>query len=128
MILFLKKMVYSTIIIMIVSFFPFLSSDSKYLYEILSAFSISISNAVVGYYLVSISINKPDSEFYSFVFGGMLLRMIVVFGFSIYIIKGEFVSMIPYMLFLILFYTIHQWIEITSWIKDLPLKKIDLKT
>ena len=79
-------------------------------------------------YLQSVEFTKKtDSEFYSYVYGGMLIRMIVVFGFSIFMIKREFVSTTPYMLFLILFYTLHQWVEISSWLKELPGKKVNLK-
>ena len=73
------------------------------------------------------SINKSDVEFYKFVYGGMLIRMIVVFGFSIYIISNNFVLKTPYMLYLLLFYVIHQWIEISGWLKELPNQEVQLK-
>ena len=81
---------------------------------------------VVGYYLALNAINKSDPEFYKLVFGGMLIRMAVLFGVSIYLILSNFVSATPYMLFLILFYVIHQWTEITSWLQELPIKKAQL--
>ena len=123
---FIKKIFYSTILIILISINPLFTWVNAYSYEILYAFTISLINAIVGYYLVAISINKADPEFYSYVYGGMLIRMIFVFGFSIYIIKNNFVLMTPYMLFLMLFYTIHQWIEISSWLKNLPTKKIHI--
>ena len=83
---FLKKIFFINMIMIIVGIFPFLSWGKGYWVEILCAFSISLINAIVGYYLVLNSINKPNAEFYKFVYGGMLVRMAVVFGFSIFII------------------------------------------
>ena len=125
---FIKRLFYSTLLIVILGIFPFLSLENNFLIEIAYSFLISLINAIVGYYLVLMSIDKPDGEFYTYVYGGMLARMFVVFAFSIYIIKNGFVSMTPYMLFLILFYTIHQWVEISSWLKEIPAKKIQLNS
>ena len=123
---FIKKIFYSTLLIILLGVFPILSMENKFFIEISYSFSISLINAIVGYYLVLMSIDKPDGEFYTYAYGGMLARMFVVFAFSIYMIKNGFVSMTPYMLFLILFYTIHQWVEISSWLKEIPAKKIQL--
>ena len=128
MLAFIKKLFYSTLLISILGIFPFLTLENKFIVEITYSFLISLINAVIGYYLVLISIDRPDGEFYTYVYGGMLVRMFVVFSFSIYMIKGDYVLMVPYMLFLILFYTIHQWIEISSWLKVLPAKKMKLNS
>ena len=128
MVEFLKKIFFINMIMIIVGIFPFLSWGKGYWFEILCAFSISLINAIVGYYLVLNSINKPNAEFYKFVYGGMLVRMAVVFGFSIFMILNGFVLKTPYMLFLILFYVIHQWTEISGWLKDLPGRKVQLNS
>tara|TARA_B100000686_G_C16624563_1_gene881108 strand:- start:516 stop:902 length:387 start_codon:yes stop_codon:yes gene_type:complete len=125
---FLKKIFFINMIMIIVGIFPFLSWGKGYWVEILCAFSISLINAIVGYYLVLNSINKPNAEFYKFVYGGMLVRMAVVFGFSIFMILNGFVLKTPYMLFLISFYVIHQWTEISGWLKDLPGRKVQLNS
>jgi len=128
MVEFFKKIFFINIIMIIVGIFPFLSWGKGYWFEILCAFSISLINAIVGYYLVLNSINKPNAEFYKFVYGGMLVRMAVVFGFSIFIILNGFVLKTPYMLFLISFYVIHQWTEISGWLKELPGRKVKLNS
>ena len=125
---FIKKLFYSTLLIILLGVFPLLNMENKFFIEISYSFLISLINAIVGYYLVLMSIDKPDGEFYTYVYAGMLARMFVVFTFSIYIIKNDFVAMTPYMLFLILFYTIHQWVEISSWLKEIPTKKIQLNS
>ena len=125
---FLKKIFFSTIILALIGIFPFLSWGKEYVFELFCAFSISLINAIVGYYLVIKSINKSDVEFYKFVYGGMLIRMMVVFGFSIYIISNNIVFKTPYMLYLIFFYVIHQWIEISGWLKELPNQEVQLKS
>ena len=128
MLAFIKKLFYSTLLIGILGVFPFLTLENKFIVEITYSFLISLINAIIGYYLVLISIDRPDGEFYTYVYGGMLAGMFVVFSFSIYMIKSDYVLMVPYMLFLILFYTIHQWIEISSWLKVLPAKKMKLNS
>ena len=121
---FLKKLVYSTSFFMIILLF--FNFQYEYIVEFFYSFFVSLINVCVGYYLVKISIEKTNSEFYTYVYGGMLIRMILVFTFSIYLIKSNLVYTTPYMLFLIFFYTLHQWIEISSLLKEVPTKKIQL--
>ena len=128
MINFFIRILFSTIIIVLIGAFPFLSWATEYWFEAICAFSISLANAVTGYYLVLVSISKPDSEFYKLVYGGMLIRMAVIFGSSIFMISQGLVIMTPFMLFLMLFYVIHQWIEISGWLKELPTRKVGLNT
>ena len=111
-------------ILFLVGVFPFLLWWSKFWIELIVSFSISILNSFIGYYIVLISISKSDSEFYKNVYGSMLIRMLCLFGFSIYIIGNNFVLTIPYMLFFITFFVIHQWTEIFGWLNELPKHKI----
>tara|TARA_Y100001970_G_scaffold240464_1_gene303227 strand:+ start:660 stop:1040 length:381 start_codon:yes stop_codon:yes gene_type:complete len=115
-----------TTIIFFIVLFPVLSWGRLYLYEIFSAFSISIANVFLGYFLVINSFEKKTSEFYKTVYGGMLLRMLFIFSFSIFMINNGYLSSAPYMLSLIIFYIIHQWTEISFWIKDLKGKTIEI--
>ena len=119
-------MLISTIVIILVGIFPFLLWWKEYSLELLVAFSISLINVGVGYYLAIFSIDKPNSEFYKNVYGGMLIRMAAVFGFCIYFISKKIVMMKPFMLFFLFFYTLHQWIEISGWLKELPNRKAQL--
>ena len=123
---FIKKIFFSTIFIILIGFFPFLTWGQEYWFELLCAFSISSINALVGYYIALNYMDSSDSLFYKYVYGGMLIRMFVVFSFSIYIISINYVLTTPYMLFLLLFYVIHQWIEIFGWLKEFPNQKIQL--
>ena len=127
MFLFFKKILISTVILILIGAFPFLSWGVDFWLELLIAFSISLLNAIIGYYLVLISINKNNADFFKIVYGGMLIRMIFVFGFSIYLILNKFVATVPYMLFLMLFYVIHQWTEIAGWLKELPVQNMEFK-
>ena len=127
MFLFFKKILISTVILILIGAFPFLSWGVDFWLELLIAFSISLLNAIIGYYLVLISINKNNADFFKIVYGGMLIRMIFVFGFSIYLILNKFVATVPYMLFLMLFYVIHQWTEIAGWLRELPMRNMEFK-
>ena len=123
---FIKNILYSTVIILIVGIFPFLLWWKEFWIELSLAYFISLINAAFGYYFAIISIDKPDNDFYKNVYGGMLIRMLFVFGLSIFIITNNFVLMTPYMLFLLLFYVIHQWSEIFGWMKELPNTKVQI--
>tara|TARA_B100001123_G_C14424305_1_gene675991 strand:- start:68 stop:451 length:384 start_codon:yes stop_codon:yes gene_type:complete len=121
---FFKKLTIETLIIIVVGIFPFLSWGSEYWFEFLCAFSVSLLNAVVGYCLALYAISKTNSDFYRIVYGGMLVRMAFVLGFTIYMITQNFVEMIPFFLSLMIFYVIHQWTEIFGWLKELPTHKV----
>ena len=82
-------------------------------------------NAIIGYYLAISSFSKSDTDFYKMVYGGMLARMAFVLGFMIYMISNEFVSTIPFFLSMMVFYTIHQWTEISGWLKEIPQRKVN---
>ena len=64
---FIKRLFYSTLLIVILGIFPFLSLENNFLIEIAYSFLISLINAIVGYYLVLMSIDKPDGEFYKYI-------------------------------------------------------------
>lgn len=121
---FLKTLVIETVIILVIAFFPFLSWGKEYWFEFTIAFSVSLLNAIVGYYLAISSISKSNNTFYKIVYGGMLARMAFVLGFMIYMISNEFVSTIPFFLSMMVFYAIHQWTEISGWLKELPARKV----
>jgi len=123
---FLKTLAIETVIIFAVGFFPFLAWGSEYWFEFVCAFSISLLNALVGYYLAINAISKDNTDFYKMVYGGMLARMAFVLGFMIYMILNEYVAAIPFFISTMIFYTIHQWTEISGWLKELPSRKVSI--
>jgi len=126
MIKFSKFILIQTILIFFLGLFPFLYWGSSYSKEIVLAFSLSLGNIFLGYYLVIHSFNKKTSEFYKFVYGGMLFRMFFIFSFSIFMIHNGYLKSIPFILSLMCFYIIHQWTEISFWIKDLKGKPVEI--
>ena len=70
-----------TVIIFLLGLFPILSWGDSYLKEIIVAFSLSLLNAFMGYFLVLDSFSKKTSEFYKVVYGGMIIRMFFLFSF-----------------------------------------------
>ncbi len=125
MIRFLKILVIQTLVMLMVGFFPLLSWGKMYWFEFTCAFSISIVNAIIGYYLAISSFSKSNTDFYKMVFGGMLARMAFMLGFMLYMITNEYVSTIPFFLSTMVFYTIHQWTEISGWLKEFPQRKVN---
>ena len=126
MIKFSRFIFIQTVIIFLLGLFPILSWGESYLKEIISAFSLSAANMFLGYFLVINSFEKKTSEFYKMVYGGMLFRMLFLFSFSIFMINNGYLQSIPYMLSLIIFYVIHQWTEISFWLKELKGKTVEI--
>ena len=126
MIKFAKFILIQTIILFLLIVFPLLSFGNNYLMEFGSAFLLSSTNMFIGYYLVMHSFHKKTSEFYKFVYGGMLCRMFFLFSFSIFMITNDYLQSIPFILSLMFFYIIHQWTEISFWMKNLKGKTVEI--
>ena len=126
MIRFSKFILIQSIAIFFIALFPVLSWGEPYLKEISSAFMLSLANIFLGYYLVMQSFSKSSAEFYKTVYGGMLFRMIFLVSFSLFMINNGYLSAIPFMMFLVIFYVIHQWTEISFWLKDLKGRTIEI--
>ena len=45
-------------------------------------------------------------------------------GVTIYLFNINAVAEIPFFILFLIFYVIHQWTEISSWLKILPLRKV----
>ena len=126
MIKFSRFILIQTAVVFLLGLFPVISWGESYLKEILTAFSLSVANMFLGYYLVISSFEKKTSDFYKTVYGGMLFRMLFLCSFSIFMISNGHLQSIPYMLSLIIFYIIHQWTEISFWLKELKGKTVEI--
>ena len=126
MIKFSRFILIQTVIIFLLGLFPVLSWEESYLKEISIAFSLSLGNMFLGYYLVISSFQKTTSEFYKMVYGGMLFRMLFLCSFSIFMINNGYLQSIPYMLSLIIFYVIHQWTEISFWLREFNGRTVEI--
>lgn len=92
--------------------------------EFLLAFLLSSINAFTGYFLVMRSAEMINKDFTINVYGGMLVRLIFIIGATLYLNYYELVAMVPFFISLMIFYVIHQWMEITIWMKELPKYKV----
>ena len=126
MIKFSKFILIQTIVIFFIALFPVLSWGELYLKEISSAFLLSLSNVFIGYYLVATSFSKSTSDFYKIVYGGMFFRLFFIVSFSVFMINNDYLSAVPFMMSLVIFYVIHQWTEISFWLKDLKGKTVEI--
>jgi len=109
-----------TVVLIIIGLFPFLAWWTQYSRELLIAFGLSLLNATAGYLLAVHFFREKNTVFTKYVYGGMLVRMIFLIGFALYMISNGHVQSIPFFISFMFFYIIHQWTEITSWIKILP--------
>jgi len=121
--LFIKTVTIETAVLIIIGLFPFLAWWTQYSRELLIAFMISLLNATAGYHIAVRFFNEKAAVFNKFVYGGMLIRIIFLIGFALFMISREYVQSVPFFIALMFFYILHQWTEITSWIKVLPNQK-----
>ncbi len=122
--LFVKNWSLSTGVIIAVSIFPILIWGTEFMMEFLLAFLLSSINAFTGYFLVMRSAEMINKDFTINVYGGMLVRLIFIIGATLYLNYYELVAMVPFFISLMIFYVIHQWMEITIWMKELPKYKV----
>tara|TARA_B100001029_G_C14928619_1_gene376277 strand:+ start:430 stop:813 length:384 start_codon:yes stop_codon:yes gene_type:complete len=123
---FLKALFFGTCLILVVGIFPFLAWGLPYTSEILISFFLSLLNAIAGYILVLRNHGSEHNTFIINVYGGMLVRMAFVLGFSLYITMNGYLQTVPFFISLMIFYVIHQWTEISSWLKVLPSRKVQV--
>ncbi len=122
---FSKKIIIQTIIIFVVGIFPYLSWGGGIEKEIIIAFALSLLNCFVGYFIVLKSVHLNNAQFNKNVYGTMLIRLIFIVGATLYLINSGIVKMVPFFILLMVFYIVHQWTEITSWLKLLPSRKAE---
>ena len=120
---FVKIIIIETLIIIAIGIFPYVMWGQDHSNEILLAFALSLLNGFVGYAIVINSITLNNTLFYRNIFGGILVRICFLIGVTMYLIRINAVSEIPFFILLMTFYVIHQWTEISSWLKILPLRK-----
>ncbi|MEA1986681.1 MAG: ATP synthase subunit I [Candidatus Marinimicrobia bacterium] len=95
------------IIIIVIVFF-----GNEYLLDVSLAGIISLLNAIAGYLVFRILIKKEFHQMMKWIFRTILIRIAFMILFSYLLIHYEFVNSIPFILSLIVFYPIHQYIEI----------------
>jgi len=76
---FYKHIIVSSLIVFILGFYPVsvYVSDTQF-YSIISGYVLGLLNAIAGYYLNTMALNKSIKSFMVLVFGGMGLRMIFI--------------------------------------------------
>lgn len=87
-------------------------ADGNYYKEAYLAGGLSYLNAVAAYYLALRSIGRSYQSFIKSVFGGMAARILILAVTAIVLIKSGVVATIPFFLWLVLYYIMHQIIEI----------------
>ena len=124
---FFKVISLETILVIISGLVLFFYFEIQYWVEFSAAYSISLINAIIGYYLTVYAFPKSNKIFYRQVYLGMLLRMSAVLFISLFLIFKGYVQTTPFFFSLMLFYVIHQWTEIINWLKILPKQKVILE-
>jgi hypothetical protein len=110
---FLKYVLYASVIVLIISFYPvYLYLSPEQVKSILFGYLLSLLNILIGYALISNAFEKKQKSFMIIVFGGMGVRMLfvaVVLLILLYIARLEPVSLVSSVFF---FYFLFTSIEI----------------
>jgi hypothetical protein len=110
---FIKYVLYASIIVLIVSFYPVhVYASPLQLRSIIYGYLISLLNVIIGYTLISKGFDKKFKSFMVIVFGGMLVRMVfvaILLFILLYFAKLEPVSLVASVFF---FYFLFISIEI----------------
>ncbi|MCK5521200.1 MAG: hypothetical protein KAI81_08810 [Candidatus Marinimicrobia bacterium] len=114
--------IYLILVTIIVGLPSFLLYDGLYVKDAYTAALLSFCNAAVAYYLAVKSVGLSYQGFVKLVFGGMTIRILVMAVTAIVLIKSEVVATIPFFLCLVLYYIIHQIIEIGMLNRNMPGK------
>jgi hypothetical protein len=110
---FLKQVIYTSAAVLIIGIYPVWTyADRLQIYSIISGFIIGLLNAFIGYRLTALAFNKPVKKFMAIVFGGMGVRIAVIFLFLailLYAVKLDENSLIGSVFF---FYVLFVSLEI----------------
>ncbi len=101
------------IVIIVTVFF-----GDKYFIDVSLAGVISFLNALIGYFTFRLLIKKEFHKMMKWIFRSILIRIGLIVLLSLFLISYlKFVNPIPFVLSLLIFYPIHQFIEI-KFIKE----------
>ncbi len=110
---FLKYVLYASVIVLIVSFYPvYMYLSPAQIMAIIYGYLLSLLNVIIGYALISNAFEKKTKSFMIIVFGGMGVRMLLVaimLLILLYIVQLEPVSLVSSVFF---FYFLFMAIEI----------------
>ena len=110
---FLKYVLYASVIILIISFYPvYLYLSAAQIRSIIYGYLLSLLNVIIGYALISNAFDKKTKSFMIIVFGGMGVRMLfmaIMLLILLYIAQLEPVSLVSSVFF---FYFLFISIEI----------------
>jgi len=105
---------------------PLIYFFNNFLYEIITAFFLSLGNLLISNFLINISFEKSNSEYLQIVYGGMLLRLAIILLFSLFMTMNGYFETVPFFIAFFIFYIIHQATEIIHWHKNLPIRRVTL--
>ena len=85
--------------------------------DFLISFTINLINTVIGYLVSKKYFNSDNSTFYQMIYGTMFIRFMIILSLMLFLISYDYVSMVPFFISFICFYTLFQIFEISSLIK-----------
>lgn len=110
---FLKQVIYASLAVIIIGVYPVAAyANQVQIYSIISGFLIGLLNAFIGYKLNTLAFNKPVKKFMAVVFGGIGLRILIIFLFLViflYFVKLDEITLIGSVFF---FYVLFVSLEI----------------
>jgi uncharacterized membrane protein len=94
--------------------------------SIISGYIISLINVILGYIMIQMALTKGTKSFMVIIFGGMLIRMMIVFIFLILLITYSNFDTTSLITSVFFFYFLFMGLEIYYLVKKKPEDKLKL--
>ena len=124
---FIKNVLIASLIVLLISFYPLSRyATGTQIIAIISGYFISLINVIIGYLMILWAINKGTKSFMVIIFGGMLVRMILVFLFLVLLITFSNLDLTSLVSSVFFFYFLFMGLEIYFLMKKKPEKNFNL--
>jgi hypothetical protein len=125
---FLKQVVVALAAAFVLGAYPLYAfGDRELILSVAIGCGICTANVLAGSLSILIGFDKPNQDFLKILFGGMLLRMLVIGILVFLIVKFTTVQVFGLILSLFLFYVLFQILEISFLMRCLPGRQISKK-
>ena len=85
---------------------------NKYFVDVALAGVVSLINSIVAYFIFKKTIKKEFDKMMKWIFKSILIRIALMILFAYLLIHYDIVNPVPFIILLLLFYSLHQFIEI----------------
>jgi hypothetical protein len=124
---FIKNVLIASFIVFLICVYPLSRyASGSQIISIISGYIISLINVILGYIMIQMALTKGTKSFMVIIFGGMLIRMMIVFIFLILLITYSNFDTTSLITSVFFFYFLFMGLEIYYLVKKKPEDKLKL--